>query len=95
MIHFKASFPEVAKETFFTPEALSQENYPFFPYLILQAHGLKGCRSRSFWLNDMDGLENAEAARGLAYFRIQYNFLLSIFYLILSYPEDVDSMLYM
>ena len=78
MIHFKASFPAVAKETFFTPEALSQGNYPFFPYIILQAHGLKGCRSRSFWLNDMDGLEKAEAASGLAYFRFQYNFLLSM-----------------
>jgi len=33
VIHFKASFPAVAKETFFTPEALSQGNYPFFPYL--------------------------------------------------------------
>ncbi|OEU43146.1 hypothetical protein BGV40_05795 [Methanosarcina sp. Ant1] len=88
-------FLTIPKETFFTPEALSQGNYPFFPDLILQAHGLNGCRSRSFWLNDMDGLEKAEAAMGLAYFRFQYNFLLSIFYLILSYPEDVDSMLYM
>ena len=43
----------------------------------------------------MDGLEKAEAASGLAYFRFQYNFLLSIFYLILSYPEYVDSMLYL